>query len=188
MKESPFVKIFEEAASGIFNGKLVVKKGANLFYELTLNRELKLSVVDTQNPKRGSSAFQTDICVFEKINETEFPRIVIEFKTNITSHDIITYSSKAGKHKKIYPGLRYGLLASEIDIIPDRFFIHNENLDFFIAAGQYKKPELLNKMVKDLIENEVTTARTLEKIYFGETKFNYYRTDIVFDNYKGTKE
>ena len=185
MEESPFVKMFEEAANEIFNGKFVVKKGANLFYELTLNRELKLSVGNTEEPKRGDSAFQTDLCVFEKIGSSEFPRVAIEFKTNITTHDVITYSAKAGKHKKIYPGLRYGLLASEIDAIPNRFFIHNENLDFFIAAKQYKEAEtgVLKQMIKSLIETEVTTAQTLEKIYFDKDKFNYYKTDIIFKKF-----
>jgi hypothetical protein len=179
MEESSFVKIFEDASNEVLENELIVKKGVNLFYELTLNNKLNLSVSDIKNPKRGHSAFQTDICVLEKINDIEYPRIVIEFKTKITTHDIITYSHKAGQHKRIYPGLRYGLLASEIDRIPDRFFIHNENIDFFIAAKNYKEKKL-HKMIKELIEKEVATSRTLEKIYFDKNKYNFYRTEIIF--------
>ena len=183
MKESEFVEIFKTAAKEIFHGKLIVKKGANLLYELTLNRKLELSIKDTANPKRGQSAFQTDICIFEKINSVEYPRVVIEFKTNITTHDIITYSAKAGRHKRIYPGLRYGLLASEIKAIPNRFFIHNENIDFFITAEEYKDEKKLLKMIKELVEKEISTSRTLEKIYYDDSKFNYYRTEIAFGNF-----
>lgn len=179
MEESSFVKIFEKASNEIFKDTLIVKKGANLLYDLALNSGLELSVSDLKNPKRGRSAFQTDICVFEKINNIEYPRVVIEFKTQVSTHDIIIYSHKAGQHKRIYPGLRYGLLASEIDRIPDRFFIHNECLDFFIAAKNFKE-ENLYEMIKELILKEVQTSKTLEKIYFTNQKFNYYRTEIIF--------
>lgn len=184
MKESPFVKIFEEAAKTTFADRLVVKQGSALLYELLLDQNLQPSVNDTTKPKRGYSAFQTDICIYELRGNIEYPRVVIEFKTKITSHDIITYSAKAGKHKQIYPGLRYGLLASELDIIPDRFFVHNENIDFFIAANKYKENESLRHMIEELITTEVETSRTLEAINFGGKHFDYYRTEIVFRNFR----
>jgi hypothetical protein len=183
MKESPFVKIFEDASKEIFKDTLIIKRGANLLYELPLNNKLELYFPDLKNPKRGSSAFQTDICVFEKTNSIEYPRVVIEFKTKITTHDIITYSYKAGQHKRIYPGLRYGLLASEIDKIPNRFFIHNENIDFLIAAKNYKEKKL-KIMIKELIEKEVETSKTLEKISSSEENCNYYRTEIIFKTFE----
>jgi hypothetical protein len=186
MEESSFVKIFEDASKEVFKDTLIVKRKANLLYELALNNKLDLYYPDTKFPKRGSSAFQTDICVFEKIGDTEYPRVVIEFKTNISTHDIITYSYKAGEHKRIYPGLRYGLLASEIESIPDRFFIHNKNLDFFIAAKNYKENNL-HKMVKELIIKEVETSKTIEKIYSANEKFNYYRTETIFKTFDETK-
>src|SRR5207245_7440649 len=105
-------------------------------------------VNDTERPARGSSAFQTDICIFEIRDGIKFPRIAIEFKTKITTHDILTYSAKAGKHKKVYPCLRYGLLASESASIPGRFFVHNENLDFFIAAQKYTFCADINECAK----------------------------------------
>ena len=33
----------------------------------------------------------------------EIPRVVMEFKPRITTHDVIIYSAKARKHKQIYP-------------------------------------------------------------------------------------
>lgn len=182
MKESNFVSIFKEAARKT-SKNLIVKQGSNLFYELSLNRNLELSVSDLSKPKRGQSAFQTDICIYEHINNIDFPRIVIEFKTNISTHDILTYSTKAGKHKKIYPCLRYGLLASEIDFIPDRFFMHNENIDFFIAAAKYKDHPKFQHLVDDLIKKEIEISKIIEEIHFGDIKYDYYRTDIVFQNF-----
>lgn len=183
MKESAFVEIFEKAAANVFGKELVVKRGANLFYELTLDKALELCVKDTRSPKRGNSAFQTDICIFELVNSIEFPRIAIEFKTKINTHDIITYSAKAGKHKRIYPGLRYGLIAGDLESIPNRFFIHNDNLDFFVAAAKYKSAETLFSFARDLIKKEVEISRILEQIYFDNKKYDYYRTDVIFKNF-----
>lgn len=183
MQESHFVSIFESVASEVIGSKALIKRKANLFYQLTLNRELELDVKDMSLPVRGASAFQTDICIFELLNGIEFPRVVIEFKMGISSHDILTYSTKAGKHKKIYPCLRYGLLASELEFIPNRFFIHNDNLDFFIAAKNYKSEADIRPFAKRLIEKELEISRTLEQIHFDNRKFDYYRTEIVFGKF-----
>jgi len=183
MQESHFVSVFESVAAEAMGSNALIKRKANLFYQLTLNRELKLDVKNTALPVRGRSAFQTDICIFEVLNGIEFPRVVIEFKAALNSHDILTYSTKAGKHKKIYPCLRYGLLVSEVESIPNRFFIHNENLDFFIAAKHYKSEADIRPFVKKLIEKELEISRTLEQIHFDNRKFDYYRTDIIFGNF-----
>jgi len=47
MEESAFVSIFEQVASEVIGNTAIVKKHANLFYELYLNRELMLAVPDT---------------------------------------------------------------------------------------------------------------------------------------------
>lgn len=184
MKESEFVSMFKKAADEVIEDNFCVEQGANLFYQLYLGQNLKLVVKDTQSPARGSSAFQTDICIFELRNGIKFPRVAIEFKTKITTHDILTYSAKAGKHKKIYPCLRYGLLASELASIPGRFFIHNENLDFFIAAKQYSGETEIKQFAKKLIGTELEISRTLERIYFESGEVEYYRTDILFGTFE----
>jgi hypothetical protein len=182
MIESKFLEIFKQAATQNSENKFVIEIKKNLLYELFLDRDLNISPTNSKKPKRGNSAFQTDLCVFEKYNEVLLPRIVIEFKTKITTHDIITYSGKAGKHKAIYPSLRYGLLASEIDKIPNRFFIHNENIDFFIAAKKYKEDKLF-EMATGLIKKEIDLSRILDKINFGAHSFDYFRSEIILENF-----
>jgi hypothetical protein len=185
MKESPFVKIFESVASEISGHNLIVEKGANLLYQLQLDKQLQVALSDEDilHPKRGNSAFQTDICIFEQINDVKLPRVVIEFKTGISTHDVLTYSAKAGNHKRIYPYLRYGLLISELDAIPKRVFIHNESLDFVIAAEKYKGENTLRSFTKELLDKEIGISRTLDKIHFENKRYDYYRTDIVFQNF-----
>ena len=185
MKESTFPERFKKVAQSILESKYVVKKGANLLYELFLDNKLNVCPNDIKNPKRGNSAFQTDLCFFEKKSDKNLiPRIVIEFKTKPSTHDVLTYSSKAGKHKSIYPYLRYGLIASEIDKIPGRFFIHNEHIDFIVAAQNYKNKKKLKSFAKDLIRKESKISKTLEDIHCEAKKCDFYRTDVIFRNTK----
>lgn len=183
MKESAFVGIFESIAKEVLGNKAIVRSKTNLFYELFLDQKLNLAVSDTRKPKRGTSAFQTDICICELLDGVEFPRVAIEFKTRINTHDVLTYSSKVGGHKRVYPCLRYGILASEEKSIPSRFFIHNEHLDFFIAAKSYKTEAALRPFAKRLIEKELQISQTLEAIHFADHKVDYYCRDIVFRNF-----
>jgi len=185
MKESPFVKIFEDAAKLVTGSNLTIKRKTNLLYQLYLDNHLNLCVNDIKHPKRGNSAFQVDLCIFQnRGNDLLIPRIAIEFKTRITTHDILTYSSKAGKHKDIYPFLRYGMIASDVESIPGRFFIHNNHIDFMIAAKAHKNKSKLLDFAKELINQELKISHILEDIHFKNKKYDYYRKDIVFKNFK----
>ena len=183
MKEGAFIDTFLEIAKRGLTDSFIVKKHVNLIYELFLNQNLELNIKEVKNPKRGISAFQTDICIFEKVKDIEFPRLVIEFKTKVRTHDILVYSNKAGKHKLIYPALRYGMLASDADNIPDRFFVHNEHLDFFIAAKKYIAKKSFD-FINELISKEIEISRKLEEIHFENKKYDYYRNEIIFKNFK----
>jgi len=69
------------------------------------------------------------------LNEWSRTSVYPEFKPGISTHDILTYSAKARKHKQVYPYLRYGLVASRERFVAGKFFTHNEALDFYLAAG-----------------------------------------------------
>ncbi|MBK6481567.1 MAG: hypothetical protein IPG01_00195 [Chitinophagaceae bacterium] len=181
MKESTFINVFAKSASIVLKPPFLVKVKPNLLYELYLNKKLEVPIKDVKVPKRGNSAFQVDCCIYEAVQNVEFPRLVLEFKTKITTHDILTYSAKAGKHKLIYPVLRYGLVASELAEIPYRFFTHNEHLDFFIAAKDYKTTKL-EALCKNLIKSELFISNELEKIYFGNKRFNFYQSFVNLKN------
>lgn len=185
MKESQYVDIFHESLSVICEkykkGNFVAKIKSNLLYEICINPKLQFEIKDIVNPSRGSSAFQTDICVFEVRDEVEIPRIVFEFKTNYTTHDILTYSAKAGKHKQIYPYLRYGLISTSPDNISGRFFTHNDHLDFLVTTNKYNDTEI-EKISLKIFESEIRKSLLLEEIYFGDKKCDYFTTDFEFTN------
>ena len=65
------------------------------------------------------------------------PLIVIETKYGgFSTHDVLTYSTKAQKHKEVFPFIRYGLLVGGVNKITNKFFIHNIGFDFAVALSE----------------------------------------------------
>ncbi len=178
MTEDPFIEIALRAAARVISPPLSVKRGAALLYQVTVDNRLQVRV-DPRKPSRGQSAFQTDLCIFEEVEpEILIPRVVTEFKQSITTHDVLTYSAKARRHKQIYPYLRYGLVASGESVVPTRFFRHNEALDYFLAVAPYKERRL-REVLSGILKDEVDASRRLESIAFGRAGAQVYRTEIV---------
>ena len=179
-EESKFVEIALDAASKVLHAPLAVKRGASLLYEVTVNNAL-IVTVDPKRPMRGTSAFQTDLCVFEsKSVDVEIPRVVLEFKEGITTHDVLTYSAKARKHKQVYPYLRYGLIVYKEPSVPRRFFTHNESLDFFGALRDVET-SALGEFFRKLILAEVDASKRLEAIAFEGLRPKLFRSEIMLD-------
>jgi hypothetical protein len=94
-EESKFVETALAAAKKVLLHPLSIQRGAVLLYEVSVDNNLSLTV-DPKHPVRGDSAFQTDLCVFEaKSDDIVIPRVVLEFKTGISTHDVLTYSASA---------------------------------------------------------------------------------------------
>jgi hypothetical protein len=179
-EESKFVAIAFEAARKVLKMPFSIHHAASLLYEVTIDNNLTVKI-DPRKPVRGASAFQTDLCIFEKkSDEVMLPRVVMEFKTKITTHDILTYSAKARKHKQVYPYLRYGLIASDMPTVPRRFFVHNESLDF-CATLSSEPAESLEDYFEKLITAEVAASGKLENVIFGNTRPKLFRSEILFE-------
>lgn len=178
-EESPFVAIAQSVAEEILRQPLHVKRGAPLLYEIKVNNNLEVMEPErVRKPTRGASAFQTDLCIFEERSpDVCIPRVVIEFKTRITAHDVLTYSAKAIKHKQIYPYLRYGILASGERTVPGRVFTHNEGLDFFASVAGLEGADL-KAFLASLLNSEIASSRCLEGIAFGKVKARLFRTEV----------
>ena len=156
------------------------ERGAALLYQVKVNNRLDVTV-NPKAPTRGQSAFQTDICVFERIAANiRIPRVVLEFKPGLSTHDILTYSTKASKHKQVYPYLRYGLLASRERYLTGKFFTHNEGLDFCLATEGLSRASL-RALLKSVLKKELSASRRLELLAFSESRARLYRTDVVFE-------
>jgi hypothetical protein len=183
-EESKFVKIALAAAQRVVTAPMTVQQGKALLYQVTVDNSLELTV-DPKHPRRGDSAFQTDLCLFEeKSGGIVIPRVVLEFKESITTHDILTYSAKARKHKQVYPYLRYGIVVAKEDAVPRRFFVHNEALDFFAAVKDVAEWELDTIFAK-LFEAELRTSKLMEQIAFSGERPKFFRSEIIVTPYMG---
>lgn len=179
--ESDFVRVAQDIADKTLFAPCFVVRGAPLLYQVTVDNRLS-TTVDPTHPKRGNSAFQTDLCIFERIDEKiSIPRVVLEFKTRISTHDVLTYSAKATKHKQVYPYLRYGIVASNESFVPGRLFTHNQSLDFCAAVAGMNKSELRN-FIGELLVSEVESSRRLESIAYGSIRTRIFRTEVFLAN------
>src|SRR5205814_946245 len=77
----------------------------------------------------ATSSYETDLLICDSRKDGSWiPRVIIECKIggSITTHDALTYSSKAATHKHVHPYLRYGFIAAEREhyAIPVRLLKH----------------------------------------------------------------
>ena len=103
-RENEFVEVALVAAGDVIGPPLSIERGKPLLYRVTVNNRLKMTV-KPHDPKRGQSAFETDLCVFETVGSepVKIPRVVMEFKQGLSTHDVLTYSAKATRHKQGVP-------------------------------------------------------------------------------------
>lgn len=178
MNETKFRKRLKEVLEmglekmGLGN-KYSFKENMNLIYKVIISENLEYEPNDPKNPKRGRYAFQTDITIVEN----NLPLVIIETKYgDFTSHDVLTYSTKALKHKEIYPYIRYGLVVGGKDRIDNKFFTHNVGFDFAIALREINETDF-----------DETDLGRLNKIIKAQLKSAKRLLDIFADK-KGVKE
>lgn len=139
-----------------------VMKGENLLYKLMIDSQgnLQPEPETLTDPRRGQMAFQTDILV----KNDKVPLVVVELKVGgFSTHDVLTYSTKAIKHKEVYPYLRYGLVIGEKTKIDKRFFTHNVGFDFAMAIDSIKDNlEELVEIIKEQLRASECMLAILE--------------------------
>lgn len=182
MKEDKFVSEVTNMMKKILPTKYIPIQKANLYYQINVDNNLNITVDPTREPRRGQSAFQTDLCIFLKKKDILLPKVVLEFKDSLSTHDVITYSNKAKRHKQIYPYLRYGLISYNTTKISKKFFTHNEGLDFYLTTD--KNVKSLKRVIAKLIRQEIKISNILESTIFRDVSYNFYRVKVEFKNYR----
>jgi hypothetical protein len=178
--ESTFVEAALNAARAVLRSPLTIERGKPLLYQVLVDNRLTIQA-NPKDLKRGQSAFETDLCVFEQVEgDVSLPRVVLEFKAGMSTHDVLTYTAKARRHKHVYPYLRYGIVVGRESKVPRKFFIHNDALDFCLTAGAYATDERkLTTVLEELIAAEVEASRALERAAFGELGFDLFRNEVI---------
>ena len=111
--------------------------------------------------------FETDTVVFERAGGVVKPRVIVEAKLgSVTTHDAITYSYKAEKHKAITPYVRYGIMVGEREHypLPGRLFRHGTNFDFMFSFKGEAPDDVEWDAFVALIEREVHYSRQIEEM------------------------
>lgn len=99
------------------------------------------------DPTRGRLAFETDVSIFND----KVPLVVLETKyASYSTHDLLTYSTKAIRHKEVYPYLRYGFVVEDVwdGGLRRTFFVHNYGFDFALAIRRKSDMNDLVRIVK----------------------------------------
>lgn len=174
MTEQEFSNILARALRKALRGYSVSVSDA-LIYKVIVNQDGKFHPKNPAQPKRGQLSFQTDILIKKK----DIPLVVIETKIDdFSTHDVLTYSTKAVKHKEIYPYLRYGFVVGKSKVIGNKFFTHNQGFDFALAIPSIRKLDNFIKVVKDQIKG----ARLLLNILKDKHKTAIYSSIIKIEN------
>jgi len=174
MNETQFTEILEKFLKKELKG-YEVKRNENLIYKVIVNENMQFNPKNPKKPKRGNLSFQTDLM----IKKNDLPLVVIETKFGgFSTHDVLTYSTKALKHKEVYPYLRYGFVVGGVKIIQNRFFTHNLGFDFAIAI------EDINNLRSflDLVKRQIKNSEMLLKIMKEKNKTKLFSSNLVVEN------
>ena len=176
MNEAQFREMLVEKIKEKLSNEFTFDSKKSILYKLIIDSEGKLQPPEYWEPKRGQYAFETDILV----SNNNIPLVVIEIKIGgFSTHDIITYSTKALKHKEVYPYLRYGLIVGEQRSIDRKFFIHNVGFDFAIAVENIDNDI---QFIADIIDDQIKTANKLSAILSQKIKLpKIVNSSIKFD-------
>ena len=153
-----------------------VESGKSILYKIEVDALGKVSHGSVDSPVRGQYAFQTDIL----ITKASLPLVVIELKSgSFTTHDVITYSWKAQRHKQVYPYLRYGFVVVGLNALGRRFVTHNEGFDFAMALpnGAAIEANLVALVRRQLICAE----RMIELMRSDRVKLRRYEETVEID-------
>ena len=148
----------------------------SLIYRVIVDEDGKFFPRDAEKPVRGQLAFETDLL----IKKDHLPLVVCELKHKkdggFTTHDILTYSAKAKRHKDIYPYLRYGFIAGNTQKLSNRFFTHNDAFDFALAIEDLNKKSEAEFV--SLVKDQVSYGEKLLDLLQNKHTARLYKTSL----------
>ena len=138
-----------------------VADGRKLPYTFEIHEYHKNEVVDPE-----VSRYETDLLFFDALeNERWIPRLVVECKLgSVSTHDALTYSSKAATHKHVHPYLRYGILIGKHgdEAIPWRLFKHGAYFDFMATWVSAEPSAIEWSDFVELVIQEIEASRKMQ--------------------------
>ena len=188
MKEDEFADTLAKRLKPILAPHQVARK-RSLIYDLSFDDRgvVTLGVdPDTGEPIRGRGrGFEQDILVFdagaEDSQTSVVPRIVAEVKFGrVNTHDVIVYSEKADRIRRVYPYVRYGFILGGMPHIPPRVLRLGQRFDFIAALpSDLTGPEFT--AFAEMIQDEAATSVGLTAVLFGARKPRLFRRRLVIE-------
>lgn len=113
-----------------------------------------------------SSSYETDLLVSDIAPDGGWiPRVVVECKLGaLTTHDALSYSTKAATHKHVHPYLRYGFLAGRLASLPVRLVKHGAYFDFMAAWPTAEPSDRHWTQFVSMVVEEVGASRALQSL------------------------
>ncbi len=135
------------------------------------------------DPQVRDHPYQTDFLIAETHEPSGVlvPRVVVEFKLGkVTTHDALTYSTKAGTHKNIHPYLRYGIVIGDFPKpLPNRLLRHGHQFDFMMTLPSKDLSDEDRRRLIKLLKQEVKASRTLSKLLLEKSNFSLLHRNLV---------
>jgi hypothetical protein len=179
MTEKDWVENIKEL---IHSFKLPLNIKVDTLIKLPYAREILEYNLNFEPSDEASMPFETDLLIYEQINDILKPRIVIEAKQQrISTHSAITYSYKAQSHKTVTPFLRYGIMIGNREHypLPGRLFRHGANFDFMISFQKEKLSKTEKTVFEKLIKKELLYSQQIEEVLLESRSSNRKRYFVM---------
>lgn len=162
-------------ASDISKTTVEVSDGRKLAYTCEIHE-----YAEDNSSKPISADYETDLLIYDRLETGNWvPRVVVECKISVHTHDPLIYSTKASTHKHVHPYLRYGFLVGGIHAIPGRLIKHGAYFDFMASwVSLEPTPEELSDFIA-LLKEEVAASRTIQEILITTRSTSRMRYNIL---------
>jgi hypothetical protein len=165
-----------------------VARKRSLLYDLSFDHRGIVTMgvdPDTGEPIRGRGrGFEQDILVFDEVTDSHtsvVPRIVAEIKFGaVTTHDVIVYSEKADRIRRVYPYLRYGFVLGGMKSIPGRVLRLGQRFDFIASVPSDLSESSVGQFCS-VMREEAATSVQLTELLFGKRKATLLRRKLVVE-------
>lgn len=119
------------------------------------------SLVSSQPFQAG---YETDVLIADVgLDGSWTPRVVVETKLGqISTHDALTYSTKAWTHRHVHPYLRYGVLVGGLGgPLPLRLLRHGAHFDFMLVWPRKQPAEGEMRQFVRMLKHEIRASRRI---------------------------
>jgi hypothetical protein len=105
--------------------------------------------------------------------------VVLEIKVgSVTTHDVIVYSEKADRIRRVYPYVRYGFILGGMANIPGRVLRLGQRFDFVATVSEHL-PESEVAAFGELLREEAAASIKMTELLFAKSRPKLVRKALV---------